>query len=231
MFIATGLDLLGVALIAPFLSLTLSAPGSDFSLPPWLQDKGASSLGLLGGALLVVFVAKAYAAYRVQRAITRLTESERARLMTELLAPTRPSPTSAPAAEQQRAITTVVCTRRCSPTASWPACSGWCRRLVSWQGHLAWTDLARGRSPDRAPGRVLGCRAPSGARSVGRAEQRGTDRKVSVAVSRLGALREVRILGRESLFPSGQTASEGWSIPWPPGEPAVGATPGGESWW
>ncbi len=87
MFVATGLDLLGVVLIAPFLSLTLGGPGSD-AVPSRLGsgDVGASSLGLLGGALLVVFVAKAYAAYRVQRAITRLTEGERARLMTALLA-------------------------------------------------------------------------------------------------------------------------------------------------
>lgn len=217
MFIATGLDLLGVALIAPFLSLTLSAPGSDLSLPLWLQDKGASSLGLLGGALLVVFVAKAYAAYRVQQAITRLTESERARLMTDLLAAYQTQPYEAHLRRNSNElITTVVWYTQVFTNGVLASLL----RLVT-DGlvflalgvYLAWTDLRAVALLTALLGGVFWWVSRTIRARLGRAARRNAalTAEVSVAVSQaLGALREVRILGREAFFRRRvQTASEG----------------------
>ena len=86
MLTATGLDVLGVALIAPFLAITIQREGAAPAMPTWLTLLVGKSVVGFGLVVLAVFVAKGCAAYRVQRSITRATERERARLMTRLLA-------------------------------------------------------------------------------------------------------------------------------------------------
>jgi ABC-type multidrug transport system fused ATPase/permease subunit len=217
MFVATGLDLLGVVLIAPFLSLALGSPGSDFTLPPWLRNKGASALGLLGSALLVVFIAKAYAAYRVQRAITRLTEGERARLMTALLAAYQAQPYEAHLRRNSNElITTVVWYTQVFTNGVLASLL----RLVTdglvflaLGAYLAWTDLRAVALLVVLLAAVFWWVSRSIRTRLGRAAHRNAalTAEVSVAVSQaLGALREVRILGREAYFRRRmQVAAEG----------------------
>src|SRR6185295_14228862 len=79
MLLAMALDLLGVALVAPFLSLLLS-PSAP--LPGWMPLgalwQGESGLRSLGAALLGVFAIKGCVTDWTQKTITWLTESERA---------------------------------------------------------------------------------------------------------------------------------------------------------
>lgn len=86
MLLAMTLDLLAVALVAPFLSVLLS-PGA--ALPAWLpfRDALASDTGLrwLAIALLAAFAVKGAVAYWTQKRITRVTEEERAKIMERLL--------------------------------------------------------------------------------------------------------------------------------------------------
>src|SRR5262249_50621589 len=87
MLLAMVLDLVGVSLVAPFLSALLT-PGTP--LPKWLRFHGAGSdqvaLHWLAMALLLAYVVKGLTAYWTQLWITRVTEQERARLMDRLLA-------------------------------------------------------------------------------------------------------------------------------------------------
>jgi ABC-type multidrug transport system fused ATPase/permease subunit len=85
--VSSGLDLVGVALIAPFIALLLG----DDSLLAWLPDflqrmLGPDPIGLLSVLLVCLFIGKAVAAILVQWSITRLTESIRASLIERLLA-------------------------------------------------------------------------------------------------------------------------------------------------
>ncbi len=86
MLFSTGLDLLAVALVAPFVSLLLSKSLALTLFPDWLlRILGADPLGTLGMALIIVFTGKALATFRLQGNITRMSESIRAELMTRLL--------------------------------------------------------------------------------------------------------------------------------------------------
>jgi ABC-type multidrug transport system fused ATPase/permease subunit len=85
--LAAGLDLIGVALIAPFLGLIVG----DDRLLRWLPAGfvgllGADPLRSLGLALVLLFAIKALATFVLHGAITRMSESIKADLMTRLLA-------------------------------------------------------------------------------------------------------------------------------------------------
>ncbi len=86
MLISAGLDLVGVALIAPFLGLIVG----DDRLLRWLPDAfrhllGDDPLRSLGLILVALFAIKAGATFVVQGAITRMSEAIKADLMTRLL--------------------------------------------------------------------------------------------------------------------------------------------------
>ena len=86
MLLATLLDLLGVALIAPFVTLLMSQNSASVVLPLGLSKiLGSQPLHALGITLIVVFAVKALATFRLQGSISRLSESIRADLMTRLL--------------------------------------------------------------------------------------------------------------------------------------------------
>jgi ABC-type multidrug transport system fused ATPase/permease subunit len=82
---STALDVIGVAMVAPFLSMTIGGERGALAFPVWLRRVIGNGTAEFGFLLLGVFLVKGYAAYRVQRSITHATESERARLMTRLL--------------------------------------------------------------------------------------------------------------------------------------------------
>lgn len=81
MMLAAFLDLVGVALVAPFLAGTLriAAPPLPGGFDP------SAHVTELGLALVAVFSIKALAAFRVQRRITLISERVRADLMSRLL--------------------------------------------------------------------------------------------------------------------------------------------------
>ncbi len=86
MLISVSLDLIGVALIAPFLALIVG----DDRLLQWLpvalrQLLGTDPLGVLGVILIALFAVKALATFIVQGSIARMSESIKAELMTRLL--------------------------------------------------------------------------------------------------------------------------------------------------
>lgn len=86
MLVSTGLDLLAVALVAPFVTLLISKSVAITLFPDWvLRILGEDPLGTLGIALVIVFTGKALATFRLQGTITRMSESIRAELMTRLL--------------------------------------------------------------------------------------------------------------------------------------------------
>ena len=86
MLFSAGLDLLAVALVAPFVSLLISKSVAITLFPDWvLRILGEDPLGTLGIALVIVFTGKALATFRLQGTITRMSESIRAELMTRLL--------------------------------------------------------------------------------------------------------------------------------------------------
>ena len=82
---ATLLDLLGVALILPYLSL-VTASGSTWSVPFSNIELGPRHVNIVGLTLVVLFVAKAIAAYALNYRIALFTQGARARLVTRLLA-------------------------------------------------------------------------------------------------------------------------------------------------
>ena len=83
---SAGLDLLAVALVAPFVSLLMGKNAAMALFPDWLlRILGADPVGTLGIALIVVFAIKALATFQLQGTITRMSESIRAELMTRLL--------------------------------------------------------------------------------------------------------------------------------------------------
>ena len=80
------LDLLAVALVAPFVSLLMGKNAAIALFPAWLlRILGEDPLVTLGIALVVVFTGKALATFQLQGTITRMSESIRADLMTRLL--------------------------------------------------------------------------------------------------------------------------------------------------
>jgi ABC-type multidrug transport system fused ATPase/permease subunit len=86
MLVSAALDLVGVALIAPFLGLIVG----DDRLLRWLPDAfeqllGDDPLRSLGLILVGLFAVKAAATFVVQGAITRMSEAIKADLMTRLL--------------------------------------------------------------------------------------------------------------------------------------------------
>jgi ABC-type multidrug transport system fused ATPase/permease subunit len=86
MLVSAALDLVGVALIAPFLGLIVG----DDRLLRWLPDVfeqllGDDPLRSLGLILVGLFAVKAAATFVVQGAITRMSEAIKADLMTRLL--------------------------------------------------------------------------------------------------------------------------------------------------
>ena len=86
MLFSAALDLLAVALVAPFVSLLMGKDAAMALFPDWLLNLlGADPVGTLGIALIVVFTGKALATFQLQGTITRMTESIRAELMTRLL--------------------------------------------------------------------------------------------------------------------------------------------------
>jgi ATP-binding cassette, subfamily B, bacterial PglK len=83
MLLASALDLLGVALIAPFVGLLI---GGGYQLPAvFATALGANPLRTLGLTLIVVFAVKALATFLLQGVISKLSESIRANLMVRLL--------------------------------------------------------------------------------------------------------------------------------------------------
>jgi ABC-type multidrug transport system fused ATPase/permease subunit len=85
--VSAGLDLVGVALIAPFLGLIVG----DDRLLRWLPDAferllGDDPLRSLGLILVGLFAIKAVATFVMHGAITRMSEAIKADLMTRLLA-------------------------------------------------------------------------------------------------------------------------------------------------
>ena len=83
---SAGLDLLAVALVAPFVSLLMGKNAALALFPDWLVHLlGQDPLGTLGIALIVVFTGKALATFQLQGTISRMSESIRAELMTRLL--------------------------------------------------------------------------------------------------------------------------------------------------
>lgn len=86
MLFSAGLDLLAVALVAPFVSLLMANTATVALFPDWLlRSLGADPVRTLGITLVVVFTGKALATFKMQGTITRLSESIRADLMTRLL--------------------------------------------------------------------------------------------------------------------------------------------------
>jgi ABC-type multidrug transport system fused ATPase/permease subunit len=84
--LSSALDLVGVALIAPFIGLLLGDDSLLGWLPVFLREVlGADPIGGLSVLLICLFVGKAVAAILVQWSITRLTESIRASLIARLL--------------------------------------------------------------------------------------------------------------------------------------------------
>ncbi len=83
---SAGLDLLAVALVAPFVSLLMGKNAAMALFPDWLlRILGDDPVGTLGIALVIVFTGKALATFQLQGTITRMSESIRAELMTRLL--------------------------------------------------------------------------------------------------------------------------------------------------
>lgn len=86
MLISAMLDLAGVALIAPFLGLIVGNTAVLRWLPPEIiAAMGDDPLVFLGLALIILFAVKALATFVLQGAISRMSESIRADLMTRLL--------------------------------------------------------------------------------------------------------------------------------------------------
>ena len=83
---ATLLDLLGVALILPYLSLVTSTSGSTWSVPLTDLELGSQHVNIVGLTLVLLFVVKAIAAYALNYRIALFTQGARARLVTRLLA-------------------------------------------------------------------------------------------------------------------------------------------------
>lgn len=84
MLLCAALDLLGIGLVAPFVGLVMGQGATG--LPAVLQGLVARvPLEALGLGIVVVFVAKSFAAYRMQRRIVRFAEAQRAILMQRLL--------------------------------------------------------------------------------------------------------------------------------------------------
>jgi ABC-type multidrug transport system fused ATPase/permease subunit len=84
--VSSSLDLVGVALIAPFIGLLLGDDSLLAWLPAFLRALlGDDPIGGLSVLLVCLFVGKAVAAIIVQWSITRLTESIRASLIERLL--------------------------------------------------------------------------------------------------------------------------------------------------
>lgn len=80
MLAAAVLDLVGISLIAPFLSIALALPAPG--IPRWLANSDVRWIGI---ALIVVFGLKGWLAFRVQERITLTSETVRSSLMTRLL--------------------------------------------------------------------------------------------------------------------------------------------------
>lgn len=80
MLAAAILDLAGISLIAPFLSIALALPAPG--IPGWLATLDVRWIGI---ALVAVFGLKGWLAFRVQERITLTSESVRSSLMTRLL--------------------------------------------------------------------------------------------------------------------------------------------------
>jgi ABC-type multidrug transport system fused ATPase/permease subunit len=84
--VSSSLDLVGVALIAPFIGLLLGDDGLLDWLPSFLREAlGDDPIERLSVLLVSLFVGKAFVSILVQWSITRLTESIRASLIERLL--------------------------------------------------------------------------------------------------------------------------------------------------
>lgn len=84
--LSTALDLAGVAMVGLLLVIATTAPGQVMPLPAWLGTFEAAQLPEVAAALFAVFVVKGITTFWLRRSIARLTADERARLMIRLLA-------------------------------------------------------------------------------------------------------------------------------------------------
>jgi ABC-type multidrug transport system fused ATPase/permease subunit len=205
--LSTVLELLGVAMVGLLLTLATTAPGQAVPLPAWLGGLSSSDLPRVSAALFTIFVFKGFAAYWVRGSIARLTAGERARLMSRLLAAYQAKPYE------------FHCNRNSSDlinTVVWHTNSfagavlGSLFVFIS-DGmvflvlglFLAWADPRAVVLLAAVIGIVFVVVARFVRPRLGRAVQisRDMNREVFESVSQsLGALREVRVLGREAFF-------------------------------
>lgn len=202
MLAAAALDLVGISLIAPFLSIALALPSPG--MPQWLAK---ADVRWIGAALVVVFGLKGWLAFDVQRRITLTTETVRASLMTRLLSAYQHRPY---AFHLQRTSTDLVNTVLWHTQAFTGAVLGSLLQMVAnglvfvaiaglllVSSPLAFAALASMLAVVFIV--VAASVRPRMAESVRLASAAQAEAIQSVTQS-LTALREIRILGRESTF-------------------------------
>lgn len=202
MLAAAFLDLAGISLIAPFLSIALALPAPG--IPSWLA---ASDVRWIGAALVVVFGLKGWLAFRVQERITLTSETVRSSLMTRLLSAYQQRPYSF---HLQRNSTDLVNTVLWHTQAFTGAVLGSLLQMAA-NGlvFIAIAGLLLMSSPVAfaalaalltvafvVVATVVRPRLSSSFRTAA-AAQAGTIQSVTQSLS---ALREIRILGREAAF-------------------------------
>lgn len=208
MLLAMGFDLLGVALVSPFLSVLLY---TDSATPPWFPMSEfllhGAGLRWLAIALFVTVTLKGLVAYATQRRISQVTETERAKLMDRLLGAYQGMPYELHLRRNSADLVNVIVWYTQAYTSG---VLGSTLRLfadllvfIALGAFLAWTDL-------RAVAILLSILAAVFL-VVGRfvrpplmaANQLNANLNSSVYLSvsqALMGLREVRILGREQFF-------------------------------
>lgn len=205
--LSTALDLIGVAMVGLLLAVATTAPGQAVPLPHWLGGLGADELPRVGAALFAVFVIKAFATFWLQRAIALLTAGERARLMTRLLTAYQARPYEYHCNRNSSDLINVVLWHTSvfsgAILGSLLLCISDGLVFLVLGLFLAWTDYRAVLVLAIAIGTVFFFVARFVRPHLTRAAQASGDMNEAVVESvsqSLGALREVRVLGREAFF-------------------------------
>lgn len=218
--LSTALELIGVAMVGLLLLLATTTPGQALLLPAWLGGLDTSDLPRVSVTLFAVFVIKGIATFRLQRAIALLTEGERARLMTRLLEAYQARPYEFHCNRNSSDLINMVLwhTSSFSGTifANLLRCITDGLVFLSLGLFLAWTNHRAVALLAVVIGTVFFVVSRFVRPRLARAAQASGDlnREVVQSVSQsLGALREVRVLGREAFFAHRlRTAAEGLAV-------------------
>lgn len=205
--LSTALDLIGVAMVGLLLLVATTAPGQAVHLPAWMGTVDASELPRVSAALFAVFVGKGIAAFWLQRSIALLTAGERARLMTRLLTAYQARSYELLSLRNSSDLINVVLWHTSAFAgaifASLLAFIADGLVFLSLGIFLAWTDLRAVALLAVVIGAVFFIVARFVRPHLAHSARASGDlsREILQSVSQsLGALREVRILGREAFF-------------------------------